>query len=60
VSRELKEREKITEWVCVCNISYGMQMKKRIGLTGLLLRVPLSTRIKACVNAMEIYQSTFN
>jgi hypothetical protein len=37
VSRELKDREKRTEWVCPCNISYDMQMKEKICLTGLLL-----------------------
>jgi hypothetical protein len=26
-----------TEWVCPCNISYSMQMKEKICLTGLLL-----------------------
>jgi hypothetical protein len=38
VSRELKHRgqKKWTEWICPCNISYGMQMKK-IRTTGLLL-----------------------
>jgi hypothetical protein len=29
--------KKLTEWVCPCNISYGMQMKENICLTGLLL-----------------------
>jgi hypothetical protein len=35
VPRELKDRERITEWVCPCKTSYGMQTKK-ICLTGLL------------------------
>jgi hypothetical protein len=30
--------KKRMEWVCPCNIFYGMQMKEKICLTGLLLR----------------------
>jgi transposase len=30
-------RKKLTEWVCPCNISYSIQMKENICLTGLLL-----------------------
>jgi hypothetical protein len=30
-------RKKLTEWACPCNISYDMQMKEKICLTGLLL-----------------------
>jgi hypothetical protein len=26
-----------TEWVCPCNISYGIQMKEKLCVTGLLL-----------------------
>jgi hypothetical protein len=39
VPRELKGREKLkwSEWVCPCNISYDMQIKEMICLTGLLL-----------------------
>jgi hypothetical protein len=37
VPRELKDRENWTEWVCPCNISYSMQMKEKVCLTGLLL-----------------------
>jgi hypothetical protein len=38
VPRELKDREKkLTEYVFPCNISYAMQMKEKICLTGLLL-----------------------
>jgi hypothetical protein len=38
VPRELKDRgKKLTEWVCPCNISYGMHMKEKMCLTGLLL-----------------------
>jgi hypothetical protein len=29
--------KKLTEWVCPWNISYGMEMKEKIGLTGVLL-----------------------
>jgi hypothetical protein len=29
--------QKLIEWVCSCNISYGTQMKEKIRLTGLLL-----------------------
>jgi hypothetical protein len=36
VPRELKDREKWTEWVCPCNIPQGMQMKEKICLTWLL------------------------
>jgi hypothetical protein len=35
---EGKIEKKLTEWVCPCNISYGMQMKQKVSLTGLLLR----------------------
>jgi hypothetical protein len=35
ISRELKDREK--KWVCLCNISYGMQIKEKICLTIFLL-----------------------
>jgi transposase len=34
VPREEKDRERWTEWVCPCNIPYGMQMKEKIWLTG--------------------------
>jgi hypothetical protein len=37
VPKELKDRKKLTEWVCPCNITYGVQMKEKICLTGLLL-----------------------
>jgi hypothetical protein len=32
-----ESRKKWTEWICPCNISYSMQMKEMICLTGLLL-----------------------
>jgi hypothetical protein len=39
VSRVLKDQEKLTGWVCPCNISDGMQMKEKIRVCsiGLLL-----------------------
>jgi hypothetical protein len=37
VPKELMDWEKLTKWVCSCNISYGMQMKGKICLGGLLL-----------------------
>jgi hypothetical protein len=30
-------KKKLPKWVCPCNISYGMQMKEKICLTGLLV-----------------------
>jgi hypothetical protein len=36
--RGLKDQKKLTERVCPCNFSYGMQMEETICLTGLLLR----------------------
>jgi hypothetical protein len=36
--RELKIEKKWTEWICPCNISYGMLMNEKVCLTGVLLR----------------------
>jgi hypothetical protein len=33
---EGSRKKKLTKWVCPCNISYSMQMKEKICLTGLL------------------------
>jgi hypothetical protein len=39
VPRELKDREKWTQWVCPCSISYSVHMKEKICLTELLLEM---------------------
>jgi hypothetical protein len=52
------------ECICPCNISYAMQMKEKICLTGWLLGTTHGAsrpaRIKACFSAMETSHFTFN
>jgi hypothetical protein len=51
-----KAEKKWTEWVCPWNISYGMQMKEKIFLTGLLLGMNcrcITTKLKSKQASMQ-------